>query len=155
MLLHQSIPACQSGLRVPWLSPCFSYQLFAHLSFQRWKCESFPISVHYFYIKVVTNPVFVSNMYHILVLTLRHPGCMISLQMEHSISMRLNLLSSSSTVSSFPASPHTRHTAVWGNTGCLHRSERSLDQDTEDIMETEGLNVHLQYPHFKEEINKD
>lgn len=51
-------------------------------------------------------------------LTLRHPGWMISLQMEHSMSMRLNLPSSSSTVSSFPASPHTRHTAVWGSTGC-------------------------------------
>lgn len=50
--------------------------------------------------------------------TLRHPGWMISLQMEHSMSMRLNLPSSSSTVSSFPASPHTRHTAVWGSTGC-------------------------------------
>lgn len=155
MLLHQRIPACQSGLRVPQLSPCFSHQLFAHLSFQRWKCESFPISVHYFYIKVITNPVFVSNMCNILVLTLRHPGCMISLQMEHSISMRLNLLSSSSTVSSFPASPHTKHTAVWGNTGCLHTWESSLDQDTEDIWKQKNSNVHLQYPHSKEEINRD
>lgn len=131
--LHQRIPTCQSAPRVPRLSPCSSHQLSAHLSFQRQTWKSFPISVHYCYIKVITNPVFVSYTYHTLVLTLRHPGCIISLQMEHSISMRLNLLSSSSTVSSFPASPHTRHTAVWGNTGCLHVSENSLDQDTEDI----------------------
>lgn len=93
--------------------------LLTYSSVQTLKPKSFSISVHHFYIKVITNSAFVSNMYHILVLTLRHPGCMISLQMEHSISMRLNLLSSSSTVSSFPASPHTRHTAVWGSTGCL------------------------------------
>lgn len=130
-LLPSEEPACQSDLHVPQLSLCFSHQLFAHLGFQRRKCESSQISLHYFDTKVITNPV-VSNAYYILVLTLRHPGCMISLQMEHSISMRLNLLSSSSTVSSFPASPHTRHTAVWGNTGCLHTSERSLGQDTED-----------------------
>lgn len=58
-------------------------------------------------------------------LTLRHPGWMISLQMEHSMSMRLNLPSSSSTVSSFPASPHTRHTAVWGSTGWRTGESRS------------------------------
>lgn len=58
-------------------------------------------------------------------LTLRHPGWMISLQMEHSMSMRLNLPSSSSTVSSFPASPHTRHTAVWGSTGWKAGESRS------------------------------
>lgn len=58
-------------------------------------------------------------------LTLRHPGWMISLQMEHSMSMRLNLPSSSSTVSSFPASPHTRHTAVWGSTGWRAGEQRS------------------------------
>lgn len=106
---------------VPQISPCSSHTSSLHTdsSVQKLKPKSFPISVHHFYIKVITNSAFVCNMYHILVLTLRHPGCMISLQMEHSISMRLNLLSSSSTVSSFPASPHTRHTAVWGSTGCL------------------------------------
>lgn len=126
-------PRLPARAACPTLSPCFLHQLFTRFSFHRLKRESLPISVHYCSIKVITNPVAVSNMYHIRVLTLRHPGCMISLQMEHSISMRLNLLSSSSTVSSFPASPHTRHTAVWGNTGCVHTAERSLGQDTEDI----------------------
>lgn len=51
--------------------------------------------------------------------TLRHLGWTISLQIEHSISMKLNLSSSSSSVSSFPASLHTTHTAVWGRTGCM------------------------------------
>lgn len=106
--------ACHRSHPAPHTSSLLTYW-----SVQKWKPESLSISVHDFYIKVITNSAFVSNMYHILVLTLRHPGCMISLQMEHSISMRLNLLSSSSTVSSFPASPHTRHTAVWGSTGCL------------------------------------
>lgn len=49
--------------------------------------------------------------------TFRQFGWTISLQMEHSISMRLNLSSSSPRVSSFPASLHTKHTAVWGRTG--------------------------------------
>lgn len=37
--------------------------------------------------------------------------------MEHSMSMKLNLSSSSPRVSSFPASLHTKHTAVCGRTG--------------------------------------
>lgn len=49
--------------------------------------------------------------------TFRQFGWTISLQMEHSISMKLNLSSSSPRVSSFPASLHTKHTAVWGRTG--------------------------------------
>jgi len=51
--------------------------------------------------------------------TLRQFGWTISLQIEHSISMKLNLSSSSSSVSSLPASLHTTHTAVWGKTGCM------------------------------------
>lgn len=43
---------------------------------------------------------------------LRQLGWMISLQMVHSIRDRLNFSSSESTVSSFPASPHAKHTAV-------------------------------------------
>ncbi len=58
--------------------------------------------------------------------TFKHPGWIISLQIEHSISIMLNLSSSFSTVSSFPASPHTRHTAVWGRTGCKTQKERLL-----------------------------
>ncbi len=50
--------------------------------------------------------------------TFRQLGWTISLQMEHSMSIRLNFSSSSSTVSSFPASPQMRHTAVCGRTGC-------------------------------------
>lgn len=50
------------------------------------------------------------------------------MQMEHSISMRLNLPSSSSTVSSFPASPHTRHTAVWGSTGWRAGESRQVSR---------------------------
>lgn len=46
------------------------------------------------------------------VLTFRQLGWMISLQMVHSIRERLNFSSSESTVSSFPASPHAKHTAV-------------------------------------------
>lgn len=57
--------------------------------------------------------------------TLRQRGCMISLQIVHSIRLRLNLSSSPSTVSSFPASPHARHTAVCGSTGCMQSSQVS------------------------------
>lgn len=46
--------------------------------------------------------------------------------MEHSISMKLNLSSSSPRVSSFPASLHTRHTAVWGRTGYNRRKTLRL-----------------------------
>lgn len=49
--------------------------------------------------------------------TFRHAGWMISLQMEHSMSIMLNFSSSFSIVSSFPASPHTEHTAVCGRMG--------------------------------------
>lgn len=57
--------------------------------------------------------------------TFRQLGWTISLQMEHSISMKLNLSSSSSSVSSFPASLHTTHTAVWGRTGCMEQGQRN------------------------------
>ena len=57
--------------------------------------------------------------------TLRQLGWTISLQMEHSMSMKLNLSSSSSSVSSFPASLHTTHTAVWGRTGCNNKDSVS------------------------------
>lgn len=57
--------------------------------------------------------------------TLRQLGWTISLQMEHSMSMKLNLSSSSSSVSSFPASLQTTHTAVWGRTGCMDRNRHS------------------------------
>lgn len=46
------------------------------------------------------------------VVTFRQLGWMISLQMVHSIRERLNFSSADSTVSSFPASPHAKHTAV-------------------------------------------
>lgn len=58
--------------------------------------------------------------------TLRQLGWTISLHMEHSISMKLNLSSSSSSVSSFPASLHTTHTAVCGRTGCMDKQTECL-----------------------------
>lgn len=50
--------------------------------------------------------------------TFRQPGWTISLQIVHSMRLKANFSSSPSTVSSFPASPHKRHTAVCGSTGC-------------------------------------
>lgn len=58
--------------------------------------------------------------------TFRQLGWMISLQMVHSIRDRLNFSSSDSTVSSFPASPQAKHTAVWGNTGWRTTSPQTL-----------------------------
>lgn len=55
------------------------------------------------------------------VITFRQPGWTISLQIVHSMRLKLNFSSSPSTVSSFPASPHKRHTAVCGSTGCWER----------------------------------
>lgn len=75
---------------------------------------------HFYAMKWLSNSkniVFVEFLLDSEQFTLRQFGWTISLQMEHSISMRLNFSSSSSTVSSFPASPQMRHTAVWGRTG--------------------------------------
>lgn len=54
---------------------------------------------------------------------------MISLQMVHSMRHRLNLSSGSSTVSSFPASPQAKHTAVWGSTGYRHHPRNAKNQE--------------------------
>lgn len=54
--------------------------------------------------------------------------------MEHSISMKLNLSSSSPRVSSFPASLHTRHTAVWGRTG--YNGQKTLRLKANTILHT-------------------
>lgn len=66
------------------------------------------------------------------VFTLRQLGWTISLQMEHSMSIRLNFSSSSSTVSSLPASPQTRHTAVWGRTGWRREKKKQRKDSAED-----------------------
>lgn len=54
----------------------------------------------------------------------RQPGWTISLQIVHSMRLKPNFSSSPSTVSSFPASPHKRHTAVCGSTGAVHCRSR-------------------------------